>query len=220
MLPTDTIAEITTNLAALQLEPSTVAQILAAVFAPLLRSAEANVPIGTKPARAPNRPGPKPRRAPRRKRKQSPRVAPAGEPTDAPRQRAARALAANPDASLTAVAKAAGVSRATVANARDDLARKPPANVSHGRQPAAKPIPERRQRAQQFLRDALAHGPKRATDVEEAAAKANVEANALAQACGDLGIIATRANTGGAHSVQLIRSNSRRGRAAAMPSPR
>src|SRR6516165_9100046 len=159
MLPADTIAEITTNLAALQLEPSTVAQILAAVFAPLLRSAEANVPIGTKPARAPNRPGPKPRRAPRRKGKQSPRVAPAGEPTDAPRQRAARALAANPDASLTAVAKAAGVSRATVANARDDLARKPPANVSHGRQPAAKPIPERRQRAQQFLRDALAHAP-------------------------------------------------------------
>ena len=38
MLPADIIAEITTNLAALHLESNTAAQILAAVFAPLLRT--------------------------------------------------------------------------------------------------------------------------------------------------------------------------------------
>jgi hypothetical protein len=38
MLPANTIVEITTNLAALHLEPNTAAQILAAVFAPLLRT--------------------------------------------------------------------------------------------------------------------------------------------------------------------------------------
>jgi hypothetical protein len=43
MLPADTIAAITTNLAALQLEPTTAAQILAAVLAPLLRSARQSI---------------------------------------------------------------------------------------------------------------------------------------------------------------------------------
>ena len=40
-------------------------------------------------------------------------------------------------------------------------------------------------RAQWFLRDALAHGPKRVSDVEEAAEKAHIDAHALTQARGD-----------------------------------
>jgi hypothetical protein len=38
---------------------------------------------------------------------------------------------------------------------------------------------ERRQRAQQFLREQLARGPKQASDVEEAAAKAHVDPQTL-----------------------------------------
>ena len=38
MLPADTLAEIISNLAGLNLQPTTAAQILAAVLAPLLRS--------------------------------------------------------------------------------------------------------------------------------------------------------------------------------------
>jgi hypothetical protein len=38
MLPADTIAEIATNLSALNLQPNTAAQILAAVLAPLMRN--------------------------------------------------------------------------------------------------------------------------------------------------------------------------------------
>jgi len=37
------------------------------------------------------------------------------------------------------------------------------------------------------LRDELAHGPKRVSDVEEAAAKAHIDEQLLAQARGDLG---------------------------------
>src|SRR5947209_15870656 len=98
-------------------------------------------------------------------------------------------LKANPDASLTAVAKAAGVSRSTVVKARDELAAE--ARTSREAPKTAKPT-ERRQRAQQFLKDALAHGPKRVSDVEEAAAKAHVEPHALEQARADLGVVTSR----------------------------
>jgi hypothetical protein len=54
MLPASTIAEITTNLASLNLQSNIAAQILAAVFAPLLRSSE-------------NRIDPEPNLAPRRR---------------------------------------------------------------------------------------------------------------------------------------------------------
>jgi Tfp pilus assembly protein PilF len=62
---------------------------------------------------------------------------------------------------------------------------------------------ERRQRAQRFLRDALAHGPKRVSDVEEAAAKAHIETHALEQARADLGIVTSRANAGGGNSLSV-----------------
>jgi hypothetical protein len=55
---------------------------------------------------------------------------------------------------------------------------------------------------QRFLKDALAHGPKRVTDVEEAAAKAHVDLQALEHARGDLHVVTSRANTGGAQAVQ------------------
>jgi hypothetical protein len=57
-------------------------------------------------------------------------------------------------------------------------------------------------RAQQFLKDALVHGRKRVSDVEEAAAKAHIDIVTLEQARADLGIVVSRGNTGGAHAVQ------------------
>src|SRR5262249_37165775 len=62
----------------------------------------------------------------------------------------------------------------------------------------AKPPPsDRRQRAQHFLRDQLARGAKQASVVEDAAAKAHIDEQALGQARADLGIVTSRANTGG-----------------------
>jgi len=61
---------------------------------------------------------------------------------------------------------------------------------------------ERRQRAQRFLQAQLANGPRRVTDVEEAAAKAHVDPQALEQARGDLGIVVSRSNAGGVQAVQ------------------
>ena len=61
---------------------------------------------------------------------------------------------------------------------------------------------ERRQRAQQFLREQLARGPKQASAVEEAAAKAHIDEQALGQARGDLGIVTSRSNAGGVQAVQ------------------
>jgi hypothetical protein len=61
---------------------------------------------------------------------------------------------------------------------------------------------ERRQRAQRFLKDTLAQGPKPVTAVEEAAAKAHVDPTALEQARADLGIVASRAGAGGVQAVQ------------------
>lgn len=199
MLPADTIAEITTNLAALHLEANIAAQILAAVFAPLLRTGPNPDHLVPKlPHKRAARPRLRARKAPRRKKRRAPRPAEA-------RERARAALKANPDKTATAIARLAGVSRSTVVNARDELAAE--ARRKRGPKPAAsktarEPKIERRQRAQQFLKDALAHGPRRVSDVEEAAAKAHVEPHTLEQARADLGIITSRANTGGAHSVQ------------------
>src|SRR5215831_11884325 len=83
--------------------------------------------------------------------------------------------------------------RSTVANARNELgaeARKPK---------PAKPLTEPRQRAQRFLRDALAHGPKRVTDVEEAAEKAHIDAHALTRRAPTS---ASSHNAGGVMAVQ------------------
>jgi hypothetical protein len=54
---------------------------------------------------------------------------------------------------------------------------------------------------QQFLKDALAHGPRKVSDIEEAAAKAHLDVRVLEQARADLGIVTSRANTG-AHAVR------------------
>src|SRR5262249_49055661 len=64
MLPASTFAEITANVAALQLEPNIAAQILAAVFAPLLRTADP-VPVpAIREKRVGRRPRPRPARSP------------------------------------------------------------------------------------------------------------------------------------------------------------
>lgn len=60
MLPASNLTEILANLSALKLQPNTAAQILAAVFAPLLRSSERELP-----QLCAGRPRPKPRKAPR-----------------------------------------------------------------------------------------------------------------------------------------------------------
>src|SRR5215831_12971637 len=109
-------------------------------------------------------------------------------PTEA-RERALAALRANPDATPTEIAKVAKVSRATVVNARGALdaeARKAARKAARETSKPAKST-ERRQRAQQFLREQLAH-PKPASDVEEAAVKAHVDPQTLEQARADLGI--------------------------------
>jgi hypothetical protein len=195
MLPADTIAEITVNLAALNLQPSTAAQILAAVLAPLMRTTETPPaglePAGSKPTRRPR--SSKRARGGRRKRKYRRHA-----PSEA-RDLALAALRANPNATPTEIAKLAKVSRAAVhaRKALDAEARKA-ARRSRKTTPStiSKPA-ERRQRAQRFLKDTLAQGPKPVTAVEEAAAKAHVDPTALEQARADLGIVASRANAGG-----------------------
>ena len=194
MLPAPTLAAIS-NVVALNLEAQTTMAVLGAILSPLLRSSQTEDLLEKKPARTTR---------PKRKKPRRRRVKANAEATDGPRQRAARALAANPNATLTRIAKIAKCSRGTVVNARDELA-------AEGRKvardelaaDARKPRPsERRERAQRFLRDRLAHGPKQVSAVEEAAAKAHVDPHALEQARAELGIVPTPANTGGAQAVQ------------------
>ena len=196
MLPASDLTEILANLAALNLQPSTAAAVLGAL-APLLRTAE------TPPAVLEPQPSRRPRsskraRGGRRKRKYR-----RSAPSEA-RDRALAALKADPDASTTDLAKLAKVSRSTVAKTRAEIAkaeRKAARSETTPSTPISKPA-ERRQRAQRFLKDTLAQGPKRATDVEEAAVRAHVDPQALEQARADLGIVASRANAGGVQAVQ------------------
>jgi hypothetical protein len=110
---------------------------------------------------------------------------------------------------VSATAKIARCSFGTVINTRKDLAaearkaerKAARETISPTQIEGSKPA-ERRQRAQRFLKDTLAHGPKRVTDVEEAAEKAHIDVQMLAQARADLGMVTSRANTGGAHAVQ------------------
>jgi len=53
-----------------------------------------------------------------------------------------------------------------------------------------------------FLKNALAHGPKQASDLEEAAEKAHVDPHALGQARAELGVVVSRGNAGGVQAVQ------------------
>jgi hypothetical protein len=148
----------------------------------------------------------RPRSKPKRK-KSRPQVAAAGEGSDSPRARAIAALRANPGAPLSAIAQIAKCARSTAVNARDALAaearkeaRKPRRN------PAATSVlakqDERRERAQRFLRDTLANGPKPVSDIEAAAEKAHVDQQTLTQARGELGVITSRGNPGNTLAVQ------------------
>ena len=198
MLPASDLTEILANLAALNLQPSTAAAVLGAL-APLLRTAETPPAVlEPQPSRRP-RSSKRPRRG-RRKRKYKRQA-----PSEA-RDRALAALRANPpDASATEIAKIAKVSRSTVVKTRNEIekAERKQARKSRETTPSilSKPA-ERRQRALHFLREQLARGPKKVTDVEEAAAKAHVDPQALEQARGDLGIVASRSNAGGVQAVQ------------------
>ena len=205
MLPAADLTEILTNLGALNLQPNTAAQILAAVLAPLLRSTNPEPPV--RPRKHAERPRAKPRKAAPQK-KAKPR-APAPRPTEA-RDQARAALKANPSLSLTKVAAIAGVSRSTVCNAARELAAEAhKAARKQARQarattgsPAAKPLTEPRQRAVCFLRDELAHGPKPVSDLEASAERAHIDVGTLQQARADLHVVTSRADTGRAHAVQ------------------
>ena len=207
MLPASDLSEILTNLAALNLQPNTAAQILAAVLAPLLRrSGDRGIRDPGLPERRHKRAGRlRSHGAPRRRKKARRRVAAAAAAaTDGPRERARAAIATTPDASANAIAKAAGVSRSTVVNARAELAAEArrEARRASWAKTATQP-PERRERARQFLKEALGRGPKPVSDVEAAAAKAHVEPHALEQARADLGVVTSRGNSpGNAFSVQ------------------
>jgi len=180
MLPASDLTEILANLAALNLQPNTAAAVLGAL-APLLRSAE------TPPAVLESRPSRRrPRsskrsRGTRRKRKYRRHA-----PSEA-RDRAIAALRADPDGSTSELAKVAKCSRSTIAKTRNEIAkaeRRAARSETTPSTPISKPA-ERRQRAQRFLKDTLAQGPKRATDVEEAAVRAHVDPQALEQARAD-----------------------------------
>lgn len=196
MLPA--LTEIVTNLVSLQLAPDTTSAILGAVLAPLLRSGPPESPH----KRAAGRPRSKRRSDPRRRRKYKRHA-----PTEA-RDRALAALRAKPGVTLTEIAKVAKVSRSAAANAARELAAEARKAARKSARKAARetpkpaPSPDRHERAQQFLKGVLAHGPKRADEVEEAAEKAHVDPVALTQARSALGIVASRANTGGPQTVQ------------------
>jgi hypothetical protein len=192
MLPASDLTEIIANLSALNLQPNTAAQILAAVLVPLLRSS-----------------GPPPEPIPIREKR--PRSKPQKRKTsradDSPRERAIAALKANPGVPLSDIAKLAGCARSTAVNARNDLAKKARKQARKSASaPAATSVlakqTARRERAQRFLRDELARGPRSVSDIEERAAKAHVDQHTLEQARGDLGVITSRGNTGNTLSVQ------------------
>jgi primosomal protein N' len=197
MLPA--LAEIVTNLVSLQLAPDTTAAVLGAVLAPLLRSGSDVDPASEDPMKIrrkrAGRPRSKRQSDPRRRRKYKRHA-----PTEA-RDRALAALRAKPDATSTEIAKIAKVSRSTVVNAREELAKQAREEAREAGSTTAKPT-ERQQRAQHFLREQLAHGPKSASAVEDAAVKAHIGETVLDRARADLGVISSRSNTGGSQAVQ------------------
>jgi hypothetical protein len=189
MLPANTLAEITTNLAALNLQPNAAAQILAAVLAPLLRNSSLD-PEPERPRKRAGWPRGRPPRASRRRKKTRARRR-ASRPTEA-RERAIAAIRDNPDATLATITKLAKCGYRTAVNARKDLAAEERKATRKPRE--ASPKRDRRERAQQFLKGELARGPKKVSDVEEAAGKAHIDVQLLEQARADLGIVTSRAN--------------------------
>jgi Mn-dependent DtxR family transcriptional regulator len=207
MLPASDLSEILINLAALNLQPNTAAQILAAVLAPLLRrSSERDAPAiaPEQRLRSPGRRRSKPRRSLLQKRKYRRRHLGPSEP----RARAIEALKAKPDATNAEIGKKLQISPSTVFNARKQLgkearkeARKAVREAARETSTTAK-LREPRERAQRFLREQLARGTKPASFVEDAAEKAHIDARALEQARTDLGILVSRSNAGGVQAVQ------------------
>jgi hypothetical protein len=195
MLPATLIAAID-NILTLKLEPSTTMAIVGAILTPLLADAQRGPPR-TRRSQS------QPRRAAKRASKPKRRVAAAPEPRDAPRQRAIAALKTNPDKPILAIAKIARCARSTVVNAREAIAaeaRKSEARNAPAQSPAKT---EQRERAQRFLREQLSHGPKRVSDIEQAAEKARIDGHTLEAARAALGITPARANApGNALSVQ------------------
>src|SRR5262249_22184609 len=118
------------------------------------------------------------------------------------RDRALAALKADPDASTTDLAKLAKVSRSTVAKTRAEIEKEARKAARKSRATSTPAKPNRRQRAQHFLREQLARGAKQASAVEDAGARALMDEQALGQARADLGIVTSRANTGGPQAVQ------------------
>ena len=195
MLPASDLAEILTNLAALNLQPNTAAAVLGAILAPLLRTAE-TPPAVLEPQLSRRRSSSKRARGGRRKRKYR-----RSAPSEA-RDRALAALKADPDASTTDLAKLAKVSRSTVAKTRAEIEKEARKAARKSRATSTPAKPDRRQRAQHFLREQLARGPKPANVVEDAAAKAHIDEQALGQARADLGVVTSRSNAGGVQAVQ------------------
>jgi hypothetical protein len=189
MLPASDLSEILANLSALNLQPNTTAAVLAAVLAPLMKSQPATAKLA-----GPQRPA-------RRKQRSKSRVAvQTGEPADSPRERAIAALRANPDAPLSTIARLARCARSTCVNARNDLAkqaRKPARKAARETATTAKP----RERATQFLLDALARGAQPVSNIEELAAKAHIDQSALQKARTELGVEVRRPNAGGVQAV-------------------
>ena len=204
MLPAADLTEIIANLAGLNLQPDTAAAVLGAL-APLLRTAQTPPAVLEPPSKPSRRPRSSKRpRGGRRKRKYQRHA-----PSEA-RDRALAALKNNPDATTTEIAKVAKVSRSTIVKARVEIAK---AERKAARKAKAAPIAvgatrpakstERQARAQRFLKDTLASGPRNASDVEAAAAKAHVNPHALEQARADLGVVTSRNTTAGnALSIQ------------------
>jgi len=203
LLPASDLTQILTNLSALNLQPNTAAQILAAVLAPLLRNSGPDMddPAPAIQKKRAGWPRGRPRRASGWRRRRKPRARRrTARSTDA-RERAIAAIRDNPNTSLTEIAKLAKCGYGTAVNARNDLAAEERHKPGETSKPAA-PKADRRQRAQRFLRDELARGPKKVTDVEEAAAKAHVDPQTLDLARADLGIVVSRSNAGGVQAVQ------------------
>jgi len=98
----------------------------------------------------------------------------------------------------------AKVSRSTVCNAARDLAKdvRKQTRKQAGKPTLKSETIERRERAQRFLKDTLAGGPKRASDVEEAADRAHIDAHTLEAARTELGVVTSRGNAGGVMAVQ------------------
>jgi hypothetical protein len=92
-------------------------------------------------------------------------------------------------------------SRSDVVNARDELAGEARKEARKPRE-TSKPPTERPAACAAFLLDALARGPRQVSAVEEAAAKAHVDPQALEQARAELGVVTSRGNAGGVMAVQ------------------